>query len=400
VRAQIGAVMAENQVRVARCEVTDLNELVRAIETWKPVAKAHHLQRAFTGMEWSEAYARLFLGDVVGAHAAMLRLYEPKPQPASETQRIEGSVVDEAGRPIAGASVAAASTVFLDSAGPSPFGQTRGDLRMVTSDQDGRFVIPDAPKHGALVGQLLLRRGFADLAPGATVVLHDTRQVSGKVELGKMPRTKVFVFVVPKGERASTVRLMAPLLPDGTFQLIASKGDLSVAVATWGPPFNTDVEFHAIPAGGDVRDLDLQVPGGNGRTLDVIARSAVAMALDGAQVIIIPGRHRFHTVGDLFKQHEDPHGRMMWRYAEPLVGESIPADARPLARRGDFFLHVDDARTGDLTVCVIGLNGDLSDTAFMDKVRARQAELEVKCEGVGPDDKVVVVEAPPQKRID
>jgi hypothetical protein len=403
VRAQIGAVMTENQVRASRGEVADLTEMVQVVEKWKSVARAHHLEHALTGLEYSEAYAMMFLGDVDGAHAALTNLYHPEPQPADATQRVEGSVVDQAGHPIAGARVAAASRVFLDSVGPSPFGETQGALRMVTSDKDGKFVIPDAPKRGGVAAQLLFRRGYSDLVPHVTIVLHETREVSGKVELGKLPRTKVFVMVVPKGDQAhNAITLMSPLAPDGTFRLLAvPKDDVSVGVTTWGADFSAGLEYHPIPAGGDVRNLVLPVPGGNGRALDVIARSAAAIPFDAAQVIIVPGKHRFQSVAEVYKElHADPHGQTMTHYAEPLVGEAIPPDARPLVRRGDLIYHADDARAGDLTVCVIGLNLDVADTAYWRKIQAHDTELLVKCELAGPDDKAIVVEAPPQKRFE
>jgi hypothetical protein len=398
---QLGAVKHENMVRLARGEVADLAEMLKVIEHWKPIAKQGHFKTALAGLEISEAYAKLFLGDVEGAHAEMLRLYKPQTHPDVPTERIEGTVVDEAGKPMAGAIVAAARTLFVDSVGPSVFGQARNELRMVTTDKDGKFMIPDAPVRGALAAQLELRRGYAELAAHSTIVLHDTRRLSGKVELGKVPRTKVFVMVVLTGRQARPVLFMSPLSPDGTFLLQGvPKGDLSVAVTIWGTAFSSQVEFHPIPAGGDVRDRNLRVPAGNGRSFDVIARSAVTTTLDGAQVIVVPGKHRFLSANELYAQHGDPSGHFLMSFARPLVGAAIPAAARPLARPGDLFLHVDDVSAGDLTACVVGLNGDLSDTLLWEKIAAHQKELEFKCEVAGPDDQVVVVEAPPQKRID
>jgi hypothetical protein len=401
-RAQIAAVEAENGVRITRCEVDDVQEIVKVCETWKKVARAHHFARSLERLERTEAFAILFLGDVMGAHAELLRLFKPRSHRDVPTQRIEGMVVDEAGKPIVGAIVAASARLFFDSVGPTPFGDVdASSLRMVTSDVQGKFVIADAPMHGEIAAQLGLRRGYAELGTTTTIVVHDTRNISGKVALGNVSRTKVFVMIVPKDSQ-STLAFMAPLSPDGTFLLKAvPKDNVSVAVATWSASFDSDVEFHTIPPGGDVSDLRLAPVSGNGRALDVIARSTFASTLDGAQVILIPGRWSFRNVAELNAAHHSKSlGQMRSRYARPIVGEGVPEEARGKMQQGDLYAHFDDARAGEVTVCVIGMSGDLTDPATWRKIEAHVKELDVKCMTASPSDRVLVVEAPPQKRFD
>jgi hypothetical protein len=194
-------------------------------------------------------------------------------------------------------------------------------------------------------------------------------------------------------------RFMTPLLPDGTFELRAlPKSELLAAVATWNGDMSNNVNFHLVPRGGDVERLELAVASGDGRTLDVIARSTVASALDGAEVIMLPGRHAFKTLAELFARRD--HAPLQVHYARAIVGEQVPDAARAKTRPGDLVAHFDDANTGEVTACVIGYMGDLVDPATWRKIEVHGSELEVRCATAGPDDHVVVVEAPPQKRFD
>src|SRR5664279_3945183 len=52
---------------------------------------------------------------------------------------------------------------------------------------------------------------------------------------------------------------------------------------------------------------------------------------------------------------------MQVRWAQPIVGEAIPADARGLTRSGDLVAHFTDVSAGEVSACVMGLNIDLAD---------------------------------------
>jgi hypothetical protein len=406
IHAQLRALTYELQVRFARAEVADMKAVAAAVEKWKPVARQHHFDKLVSRLEGAEADTMLFLGDVMGAHAEMLRLFHPEPHADVPTQRIDGTVVDTAGKPVAGAIVAAGAQVFVDSVGPTTFGDNTGSMRMTTTDASGSFVIPDAPMKGGVVAQLGLARGMAEIEPHAKLVLQPTRRIAGKVNLGSVPQPKVFVLIVPAEAYSRTHRFIAPLQADGSFEVLAvPKARLAVVVALWSMEQTSDVAFTPLPAGDDVTGLELSTPAGNGRALDVIARSSVAATLDGAQVFLLPGRHSFHKASELFhsrdpKRHEEPMGNMQSRFARPMVGEGGAQATLGKLRPGDLVAHFDDARSGEVTACVVGISGDLKDPVIARKVFAHADELELRCETAGPDDKAIVVEAPPQKRFD
>lgn len=64
------------------------------------------------------------------------------------------------------------------------------------------------------------------------------------------------------------------------------------------------------------------------------------------------------------------------------------------------FVHVEHARPGDLTACVVNFSGDWLDLAFRQRWQAHLSQLPFKCEQIGQTDAVVVVEVPPQPRFD
>ena len=130
----------------------------------------------------------------------------------------------------------------------------------------------------------------------------------------------------------------------------------------------------------------------------VIARSAVALPLDSAQIFAFPGRPVIKSVDDFEKVPD--RSAMQMRLAHSIVGESVPKDAIGKTQPGDLVAELSDVGAGDLTVCVIGFHGDLSDPKFQHQIQAHSHDLAMKCEVASGTDRAIVVEAPPQKRFD
>src|SRR5262249_54118435 len=133
------------------------------------------------------------------------------------------------------------------------------------------------------------------------------------------------------------------------------------------------------------------------RTLDVVLRSAVAAPLEGAHVVLLPGKQQIGNFGDVLRL--SPTGLQQF-HPKPVVGDSLPASMVDTIRSGDLFTHVEHVAPGDLTVCACGLPGNLLDPAVLQRLEAHIAKLTMKCKQVGPDAKVVVLDVPPQQRLD
>jgi hypothetical protein len=398
VRAQIGAAMATAGLRFRRNGPGDLEAVRVAIAKWRPIAVANHLKEPVDDIDETDAYVRMFLGDVAGAHPELVRLYKPEAHADVASQAIDGVVVDETGTPIPDATVGAGQLVWLDSVGPVPFGQPEEThYRMVTTDASGAFRIPDAATTGAVVAQKGDRVAAVKLAPHLRLVLAPTRAMSGKVKLGTMVGSSVFVMVMPIDHLQ--FGYLAPLAADGSFSLPAvPTTELYTGVSRWGSELSSDVEFSKIPAGrAPVTNLEL-VAHTSERTLVVVVRSAVDLPFDTAQVIVLPGRVDIKTLGELQKLPN--HTSLQARFAKPIIGEAVPKDAAGKTRAGDLVAELTDVVGGDVTACVVGLHGDLKDPAVGRKIQEHRDELAVKCVVATPADRVIVVDAPPQKRFD
>src|SRR5262249_35543978 len=147
---------------------------------------------------------------------------------------------------------------------------------------------------------------------------------------------------------------------DGSYTLAgASTRELRVGAAVRGiSELNQQSEFVAVPASAaPVVGLSLVIAEST-RTIDVIVRSAVAMPLEGGQVILLRGRQQLHNLGDVIRMQT---ASMQTHMARPLVGENVPRAALDRARSGDLIAHIEQAFLGELTACAFGLSGDLHD---------------------------------------
>ncbi|MEO7730515.1 MAG: hypothetical protein ABIY55_06045, partial [Kofleriaceae bacterium] len=133
------------------------------------------------------------------------------------------------------------------------------------------------------------------------------------------------------------------------------------------------------------------------RTVDVIVRSQVATAIDGAQVILLAGKQKITTVDQIIRNQAMG---IQVAFAKPVVGENVPAAALAKIRAGDLVAHVDHVVPGDITVCAIAFTGDFVDPVAVKRMQAHIAELAVRCELLAPDVGLVVVSVPPQQRFD
>ncbi|HEX7836252.1 MAG TPA: hypothetical protein VF469_02250, partial [Kofleriaceae bacterium] len=404
---QLRAVIGRNTLRIARAEPGDLRAIAGDIRVWRPIAVAHHRLDLARLLEAEDARARLLLGDVASAHADLVRLWQARPHLTRTigARRITGEVVDSSGRPVTGATVAAASNLRADSVGIglpvfSEDESTEDNLRIVASDAAGRFAIEDGAREGAIAAQLGDRRSRPiAIADRVTLVLEPTRSVTGKVNLGSTSHTRVMVYSVVDGNASGRFTLSAPVGADGSFAMAGvTTGAFRIGPsAPRADELDNHVEYRAFPASPlPITGITLELAS-PARTLDIVVRSAVATPIDGAMVMVLAGKHEVSRVDDLDWLSNEA---MDLRLARPATGDSVPRPVRDKIRPGDLLAHIEHAGTGELTVCALNLTGDLMDPAFLQRLEAHLSQLAFKCAQLGPDVSVIVLDVPPQQRFD
>jgi predicted Ser/Thr protein kinase len=402
-RQQIRAVLHRNNLRLSRADRGDLEAVAADVATWRPIAGATGKAALVTRLDIQAARARYWRGDVAGGHADLLRLWRAQPPSdvAGPSREIAGEVVDDHGRPVAGAEVAAGSVLGGDAIGVAvpllyDFDST---LQIVTTDATGRFVIHGGAAAGTIIAQHgALRSLPAAISDHVRLALAPTRRITGKVELRDQLYTQVFVTTEPVGG-TTNYHTIAPLAADGAFAVDgASTGSVCVGLSIGGgDELSRTVASTTWPASrAAITDLRLTVPSSN-RSVDVIVRSQVATAIDGAQVILLAGKQKLTTVDQIIRSRTTG---VQVAFAKPMVGENVPAPALGKVRAGDLVAHVEHAAPGELTVCAIAFTGDLSDPVVLKRLQAHIAELAMRCEPLAPDANLVVVAVPPQQRFD
>ena len=395
----MGGALEEIELHFSRARPEDYQAARAIVARWLPVARELHGDKRVHELEREDAYARYALGDVEGGHADLVRLWQPKPIDGPHRQ-LEGDVVDTAGKPAVGATVAVATRMFADSIGVVPMFRLHvgdGGLHETATDARVHFVFEQAPVHGVVVAQLGDRRSLPQrIGDHLRLALAPTRTVSGTAALGGLTHTEAsIVLLTALGDGFA---LMAPVRPDSTFTLGGvPTSKVSIAVGVDNQQFGSQLQPSTIPAGtAPVTDLALRIPA-SGRTLDVLARSTLSMPIDVAQVVVMSGRVHVANVGELnaiIAKGVDV------RFARHATGETVPRPALYQLKPGDLWARFTNVATGELTVCTLGLDGDFMDKDAMRKLQAHLDEIEVHCVTVEGDTQVVVAPTAPQKRLE
>jgi len=399
--AQIKAVIARSYVRITRSDAADLEAVADDVRTWRPIALANHRPKLVWQLDFVDAVARLYRGDVAVAHADLVRLWQAHPhrdRPDSG-HTIEGEVVDDHGRPVAGATVAAAFNLFADSIG---IGLPIEDdtLRITTSDPAGHCVLRDAVVAGSIAAQRgELRSRPAAVGDRVKLVLEPTRGATGKVDLGGVSFSHVAVVASPTDDVGRRFYTMTPVGPDGRFALsgVTIGPFLIRAVVKDSYTRSEGIGYRQVPASPrSVADLALAIKS-SARVLDVVVRSAVASSLDGAAVYVLAGKWQVKNFGELMRL---PSVGVRELHARAVDADGAPASVAGVFRPGDLLTHVENVPHGDLTVCACGFPGDLADPAIQQRIYAHFSELSLTCKQIGGDAGVVALPVTPQQRFD
>ncbi|MBX3160461.1 MAG: protein kinase [Deltaproteobacteria bacterium] len=403
VRRQLFAVGRRNATLLIRSGAGDLERMRADVAKWKPIAverKLHDVQWMF---ERQDAIARMWQGEAAAAHAELLRVWHllPHPPVPGGTPKVEGTVVDETGAPVAGAIVASAAMLVVDEVGPVPIYDLDGGFRTTTTDASGKFVLEGTSRGGTVVAQLGDRRSLpAPIAPAVKLALAPTRTITGTVALGDTPPSTMVVTVDIPDDPTHSYRILAPIGKGNTYRIAgAPRTRVRIGVGPRDDDLRgTQTELVVVPAGAaPVEGLRLALAA-TGRPLDVVTRSALSSTLEAAQVIVVPGRHNPSTVGELMSWSDS--GAIAIQFARPIIGETVPPNVATRVRRGDLIAHFGNVPKGDITVCAIGLNADLADAETRNKLQAAITKLALKCTTIGPDVAAIELEAPPQQRIE
>jgi hypothetical protein len=401
-RAQLRAVRSSIGLRFQRNAAGDMAAVRALVAKWRPVAVSLHDDRIIDGLDQNDAYARLFLGeDLASAHADIDRLWRKRLRPPEAgAPLLRGTVVDERGVPVVGATVAVGAQIFADAIGPLPFGDP-GDLQTTLTDEHGAYALAAVSPRAMIVAQSDPRHRSEGVRAeqNLRLVVHATRRIAGTVALGATPSTRTFVMAAPaSSHEPGHYIVMSPIGPDGSYALDGvTTAEIKIGVATWGAALSTSIGFQLVPAGTATLHMPLAASQSE-RTLDVIVRSRTASPFESAQVFVLGGKHAFATVGEMSANHHLL--GMQVRWAQPIVGEAVPTGARGLTRSGDLVAHFTDVSAGEVSACVIGLNIDVADPVASRAITAHSEELVLTCVTAEPTAAAIVVEAPAQKRFD
>jgi hypothetical protein len=390
-------VIARNSLRLGRLDPGDLDAVLADVGLWRPIAAAQHWTELAWQLERNDALVRLQQGELARAHADLVRQWQTRPpsgQPASG-RTIAGEVVDDRGRPVAGATVAAGLRLFADSIG---IGLPLNDenLQFATTDASGRFELHDITLGGPIAAQLDDRRSLpVASADHLRLVLEPTRSVSGKVDLGGVSHTRVGVYAYPLDRAVLLTLTFALVAADGSFSMSGvTRGAVFLTVTIEGRDIGERGDYRRLPASpGPVSDVALAIRPAR-RALDIVVRSAVAVPINAAAVWVMPGHWEIKNIGDLLRSPALGQGEIH----PPQVGDSVPPALAGKVRRDDLLQHVEHVPDGELTVCALSFP-DL-DPAAERRMMAHLSDLVVRCQHPGPGDQLVVLTVPPQQRFE
>ena len=380
-----------------RAQPEDVARMKKWPLEWRTVAieKLGASHRLVDRIDAHIAWHMFMAGDVAGAHARLERLR--RSLPITKPRKIEGRVVDDSGKPVAGATVSAARGLTGGTAS-AVMAFNSADLRSTTTREDGTFTLPEAVEEGVIIAHHQHKRSLpAKIADKVDLVLAPTSRIEGKVDLRGVLHSKVIVSVqdqrLPFTTRYET---LAPVGPDGTFSVD-------------GIP-RAKVRVFAVIRGASSRSLssitvDVNAPSVKGiklavaveaRSVHVVVRSTVGAPVGNAQVFVSAGSLR-STTADKIDTMVENSSVMQGRQIEL---EKAPPAVVKLARSGDLFATARDVPSGAATACAVGLPHDLADATLDKKISANLAKIEVRCVPIPADADAVLVEVPPWPRLD
>jgi hypothetical protein len=387
-RGQLRAVVAMLDVLIARSRPADLARVADLVATWRTGASNEDR----SALDQRAARARWRLGDVAGADAIARDLPHVAPRIGTRVAQtppvaMHGTVVDEAGKPIAGAEVVASNIIDSDSAdAAAPLEMLASDR--TRTDEHGAFAIAGA--HGLAVASAGNQRStFVRVAPTVALVVHPTVKLTGKVALGTLEPTRVRITLQAADPKVMYDEI-APVRADGSFELDhVLPGKLTIVAREYGvetgdPPTPLDVS-------GDLAGISLTAQ--LARPLHVLARNTGMTTPDLALLFVFAG-------------HAPKQATLASLNVKPLVQfeahappAELPAIVKPRLQSDDLYGALSGRPTAPIFVCTAGVTRDMFSMLKTQKALIDAFGVaELGCVDIPPDDPVVIVEIPPLRK--
>lgn len=397
--SRLEAVLTKVRALQSRREPGDLKASRAELARWRPDVERAARPLLLTTFDALDINAQWELGDVAGAAARYSELYArieaQRTKPLTDGTAITGVVVDAAGRPVAGALVAAGESIVADSVSLG-YLATVDSIRLATADAQGRYRLDHVESDAIIVAQLgALRSRVRAAKDKGRLVLQPTTRIAGRVVDGEPQQLTVFAMSAERNE-SPMFQVLAPVAPDGTFTLEGVPiGRLRIGAAHSAGLVGQSFAMQEITVGPKGK-TELVLHRAQDRKLRVVVRTSVNVPLAGAQVFVVSGTTSIKTV----KEIEDllQARGLAVELARPLTGETPPELGRLAA--GDLVATFKSAPVGVASACALGLTGDLADPTFREELEKHLEDAEIRCVPVTPDAKVVTVEVPPLKRLD
>jgi hypothetical protein len=253
-----------------------------------------------------------------------------------------------------------------------------------------------------VVAELAGRRSTPQMiADRVRLALEPTRRVTGRLDLAGIPVGSVHLFSADEAVVGGRFVVVAPVAADGAFSLDrVGTGAVRIGVEIDTGWSGEAHDLATLPASiRPVSDLQLAFEKSD-RRVDVVARSAVDAPIDAVEVNVLSGNHaveRIRNLGDLDRIQA---ASTQSHYAAPQLEEPGPGPLSGKVKAGELVAHFEHVRPGALTVCAYTIGAEPIDSASWERLRDHGERVAVKCAAVGSGENLVVIDVPPQQRLE
>lgn len=327
---------------------------------------------------------------------------------SSPARDVRGKVVDERGRPVAGAlvlAIAAEKTADVDDADLALWkrGMLEDVARALTAD-DGSFTLHTAPgdlfvlarDSGRAAPVTKVPKGTSELVLRATPsgTVHGTIDYAGNSQYSTHASLgagrKGFHFVAPIDDAGKYEIRNVPI---GTYEARTLTGKISEISMTG----------RRIKVAPGRRKVAVNFGQSVGESkVHVIVRNERVGALNVAQIYVLRGKVNATTMRDL-RPALDASPSTSVALAQPVVGERSPKAALSALQPGDLLVSLEHLDPGPQSFCAIGISGDLGAEEFLEKLKDSADRLDVRCKSLvlsKTGEEVLQITVPPMLRLD